>query len=217
MDISKMKPDYTIKYIIVGNAYVGKSNIIYRFVENKFSENYKATINLDFSYKNMKINDKIFRIQLWDTAGQEEFQSISRGYYKSGACALVVYDITDRETFNNVSSWVEECKNNGPSTITLVLVGNKIDLEDQRKIKEEEAKEICDKYKYAYKEISCKSGQNINEVFDEIFEKYLKRFPGKKEEPKKIENKIEEDLKDVNPFDGGEKVEEMKAQIKNIK
>ena len=170
MDISKMKPDYTIKYIIVGNAYVGKSNIIYRFVENKFSENYKATINLDFSYKNMKINDKIFRIQLWDTAGQEEFQSISRGYYKSGACALVVYDITDRETFNNVSSWVEECKNNGPSTITLVLVGNKIDLEDKRQVTYEEGEDFANRNNMQFYETSALNGTNIDKLFNDTVE-----------------------------------------------
>ena len=170
MDISKMKPDYTIKYIIVGNAYVGKSNIIYRFVENKFSENYKATINLDFSYKNMKINDKIFRIQLWDTAGQEEFQSISRGYYKSGACALVVYDITDRETFNNVSSWVEECKNNGPSTITLVLVGNKIDLEDKRQVTYEEGEDFANRNNMQFFETSALNGTNIDKLFNDTVE-----------------------------------------------
>ena len=165
-----MKPDYTIKYIIVGNAYVGKSNIIYRFVENKFSENYKATINLDFSYKNMKINDKIFRIQLWDTAGQEEFQSISRGYYKSGACALVVYDITDRETFNNVSSWVEECKNNGPSTITLVLVGNKIDLEDKRQVTYEEGEDFANRNNMQFYETSALNGTNIDKLFNDTVE-----------------------------------------------
>ena len=170
MDISKMKPDYTIKYIIVGNAYVGKSNIIYRFVENKFSENYKATINLDFSYKNMKINDKIFRIQLWDTAGQEESQSISRGYYKSGACALVVYDITDRETFNNVSSWVEECKNNGPSTITLVLVGNKIDLEDKRQVTYEEGEDFANRNNMQFYETSALNGTNIDKLFNDTVE-----------------------------------------------
>jgi len=170
MDISKMKPDYTIKYIIVGNAYVGKSNIIYRFVENKFSENYRATINLDFSYKNMKINDKIFRIQLWDTAGQEEFQSISRGYYKSGACALVVYDITDRETFNNVSSWVEECKNNGPSTITLVLVGNKIDLEDKRQVTYEEGEDFANRNNMQFYETSALNGTNIDKLFNDTVE-----------------------------------------------
>ena len=138
VDISKEKPDYTFKYILVGDSYVGKSNIMYRFTQNKFVENYDATINLDFSYKNIKIGEYIYRVQLWDTVGQETFQSISRGYYKNGVCALVVYDISNKESFDNVKNWIEEVKKNGPSTISLILVGNKNDLEDQRKVTYEE-------------------------------------------------------------------------------
>ena len=171
-----MKPDYTFKYIVVGNAFVGKSNIIYRFVQGKFNENYKATINLDFSYKNLKIGDKIYRVQLWDTVGQEEFQSISRGYYKSGVCALVVYDITNRESFNNVSTWVEECKNNGPSTISLVLVGNKIDLEDKRQITYEEGEDYANQNNMQFFETSALNGSNIDKMFNDTVESIIRKI-----------------------------------------
>jgi len=171
-----MKPDYTFKYIVVGNAFVGKSNIIYRFVQGKFNENYKATINLDFSYKNLKIGDKIYRVQLWDTVGQEEFQSISRGYYKSGVCALVVYDITNRESFNNVSTWVEECKNNGPSTISLVLVGNKIDLEDKRQITYEEGEDYANQNNMQFFETSALNGSNIDKMFNDNVESIIRKI-----------------------------------------
>ena len=171
-----MKPDYTFKYIIIGNAFVGKSNIIYRFTKGKFAENYKATINLDFSFKNMKIGDKIYRFQLWDTVGQEEFKSISRGYYKSGVCALVVYDITDRESFNNVSTWVDECRKYGPSTISLVLVGNKIDLEDNRKIAFEEGEEFAEKNEMQFFETSALSGKNIDKLFNDTVESIIKKM-----------------------------------------
>ena len=171
-----MKPDYTFKYIVVGNAFVGKSNIIYRFVQGKFNENYKATINLDFSYKNLKIGDKIYRVQLWDTVGQEEFQSISSGYYKSGVCALVVYDITNRESFNNVSTWVEECKNNGPSTISLVLVGNKIDLEDKRQITYEEGEDYANQNNMQFFETSALNGSNIDKMFNDTVESIIRKI-----------------------------------------
>ena len=171
-----MKPDYTFKYIVVGNAFVGKSNIIYRFVQGKFNENYKATINLDFSYKNLKIGDKIYKVQLWDTVGQEEFQSISRGYYKSGVCALVVYDITNRESFNNVSTWVEECKNNGPSTISLVLVGNKIDLEDKRQITYDEGEEYANQNNMLFFETSALNGSNIDKMFNDTVESIIRKI-----------------------------------------
>ena len=150
--------------------------IIYRFVENKFSGNYKPTINLDFSYKNIKIKDKIYRIQLWDTAGQEEFQSISRGYYKIGACALVVYDVTDRDSFNNISSWLDECKNNGPSTITLVLVGNKIDLEDNRKVSYEEGEEFANRNNMQFFETSALLGTNIEKLFNDTLESIIRKI-----------------------------------------
>ena len=172
MDISKIKPDYTLKYIIVGNQAVGKSNIIYRFTQNKFDPQYKATINLDFSYKNIKVKDKIFRIQLWDTVGQESFQSISRGYYKSGVCALVVYDITERESFNDVSNWIEECKNNGPSTISLVLVGNKIDLENPNYQRSLGKKDILSKLKF--KCLNCE-----NEIEYEKIQSHYNSCPDK--------------------------------------
>ena len=157
-----------------------------------------------------KYNMKIFRPKTDDEMGSKE-------YLKGIKMVIYIFDITSEESIKHFKDNAEKLFSNADNNAFKYVFGNKIDLEDQRKIKAEEAKEICDKYKYVYKEISCKSGQNIKEVFDEIFEKYLKRFPGKKEEPKKAENKIEEDLKDVNPIEGGEKVEEIKAQIKNIK
>ena len=176
MDISKAKPDYSFKFIVIGNAFVGKSNIIYRFTQGKFEEKYKMTINLEFSFKNLKINDKIYRVQLWDTAGQEEFQSISRGYYKSGVCALVVYDITNRDSFNNIGTWLEECKNNGPSTISLVLVGNKTDLEDKRQITYEEGEEFANRNNMQFFETSALNGNNIDKLFNDTVENIIKKM-----------------------------------------
>ena len=171
-----MKPDYTFKYIIVGSAHVGKTNIIFRFTENKFSEEYQTTINMDFTYKTTQVKNKTIRIQLWDTAGQEEFQSIARGYYKSAVCGIVVYDITDRKTFNNVNSWIEQCRTNGPKTISLVLVGNKSDLEDKRAISFEEGEELAVKHGMLFFETSAKSGKNIQEMFNGSFEDIIKKI-----------------------------------------
>ena len=176
MDISKMKPDLTFKYIVIGDAYVGKSNIISRFTEDKFSENYQATINLDFTYKTLKVKDKICRVQLWDTQGQEQFQSITRGYYKSAVCALVVYDITKRNTFNNVSNWMEQSKSNGPNTISLVLVGNKVDLENAREISHDEAEEFAQRNGMIFFETSAKKDINIKDMFNSSIENILKKF-----------------------------------------
>ena len=159
------KTDFTLKYIIVGNAAVGKSNISYRFSKGLFAEEYKATVGMDFAFKNITVRDKNIRIQIWDTAGQECFKSISRGYYKSSVCGLIVYDITNRESFSNVSSWVEECQNNGPRTITLVLVGNKSDLEENRVVNYEEGEELANRYNMKFYETSAFNGNNVDKIF----------------------------------------------------
>ena len=176
MDTNKAKPDYTFKYIIVGYANVGKTNIIFRFAENKFSEEYQSTLNMDFTYKNTELKGKIIRSQLWDTAGQENFQSISRGYYKSAVCGIVVYDITDRNSFDSVNGYIEQCRTNGPKTISLVLVGNKVDLEDKRKVSFEEGEELAGKNGMLFFETSAKSGKNIQEMFNGSFEDILKKI-----------------------------------------
>ena len=167
MNESKETIKYIFKYIIVGNAAVGKSNICYRFTKGEFIEQYQVTINLDFTYKNIKIGDNDYRIQIWDTVGQECFKSISRGYYKNSVCALVVYDITNRDTFNNVLSWIDEVKKNGPNAITLILVGNKSDLNDKRVISIEEGENFAHNNNMLFYETSALTGDNINKLFED--------------------------------------------------
>ena len=172
--------DYTLKFIIIGNAAVGKSNISFRFINGTFCEKYLATIGLDFAFKTLKIDNKTIRIQVWDTAGQESFKSISRGYYKSSVCALVVYDITSRESFNSVNEWIEECKLYSPKTITLILVGNKSDLEDKREVKYDEGEDLAEKNHMLFYETSALKGNNIDKLFydavGEIISKINKNY-----------------------------------------
>ena len=157
--------DYLLKYIIIGDAAVGKSNLLLRYCHGQFKPEYQLTIGVEFGAKNVQINNKILRIQIWDTAGQENFRSITRAYYKNSVCALVVYDISSRDSFNNVSTWIEDCKNQSPKTIYMVLVGNKSDLEDKRQVSTEEGQELADKYGMLFFETSAKNGQNVEEIF----------------------------------------------------
>ena len=170
------KIDFTFKYIIVGNAAVGKSNISYRFSKGLFSQEYKATIGMDFAFKNIMVKEKNIKIQIWDTAGQECFKSISRGYYKSSVCGIIVYDITSRESFNNIKAWVDECQSNGPRTITLVLVGNKTDLEENRVITFEEGEELANRFNMKFYETSAFNGNNIDKVFYDTAEIILTKM-----------------------------------------
>ena len=104
------KFDYLLKYIIVGDASVGKSNLLLRFVYNTFKSDYQTTIGVEFGEKNIELNNKVYQIQIWDTAGQEEFRSITRAYYKNAVCALVVYDISNKNSFDSAKQWIDDCK-----------------------------------------------------------------------------------------------------------
>ena len=160
------KFDYLLKYIIIGDAAVGKSNLLLRYVHGEFKSEYQVTIGVEFGAKNILIKDELYRVQIWDTAGQENFRSITRAYYKNSVCALVVYDIAKRESFNNVSSWIEDCRNQSPKTIYMILVGNKSDLEESRQVTFEEGQELADKFGINFYETSAKTGKNVEEIFE---------------------------------------------------
>ena len=168
--------DYLFKYIIIGDAAVGKSNLLLRYAHGQFKPEYQLTIGVEFGAKNVSIGELSYRIQIWDTAGQENFRSITRAYYKNSACALVVYDISKRETFNNVSDWIEDCRNQSPKTIYMILVGNKSDLEDKREVTKEEGKELADKYGLEFYETSAKTGENVEELFYNSAEEIAKKI-----------------------------------------
>ena len=157
--------DYLLKYIIIGDAAVGKSNLLLRYCHGQFKPEYQLTIGVEFGAKNVQINNKIFRIQIWDTAGQENFRSITRAYYKNSVCALVVYDISSRDTFNNVSTWIEDCKNQSPKTIFMALVGNKSDLNDKRQVSFDEGRDLAERNNMMFFETSAKDGTNVEEIF----------------------------------------------------
>ena len=203
-----------IKYKIFGPKNSGRKSLVFRYTQNAFKQEEVPTFNIDFMVKMINKNGKKYQLKLFRPKTDEEMGS--KDYLKGIKMVIYIFDITNEDSINHLKQNAEKLFENADKNAFKYVLGNKLDLEEQRKIKEDEAKSLCDKFKYVYKEISCKSGKNINEVFDEIFEQYIKRFPGKKEEPKKVENNIEEDLKDVNPFEGGEKVDEIKAQLKNI-
>jgi small GTP-binding protein len=183
------KYNYLLKYIIIGDSAVGKSNLLLQYTYGEFIEEYRNTIGVEFGAKNIDIDNKSYRIQIWDTAGQECFKSIARAYYKNSVCAIVVYDITCIDSFNNVSSWIEDCKNYSPKNVYIVLVGNKSDLEDRRQIPTEKGQEIADKYGIAFFETSAKTGDNVVKIFEESV--------------KEIARRIDRDFYDFNDEDCG--------------
>ena len=157
---------YLLKYVIIGDSGVGKSNILLRYVNNTFSEEFKTTVGVEFGAKNIEVNNNIYRIQIWDTAGQENFRSIARAYYKNSVCACIVYDITNRTSFQSVQSWIDDCSKQTSKLVLLVLIGNKCDLKDMREVKYEEGEKFAKSHNMIFMETSAKTGENIISIFE---------------------------------------------------
>ena len=169
--------NYLLKYIIIGDSSVGKSNLLLRYTHGQFREEYQLTIGVEFGSHNETVDNNIYRIQIWDTAGQENYRAITRSYYKNTACALIVYEISSRDSFKRISYWLNDCKNSAPKTILLILVGNKCDLEDKREVTEEEGREFAEKNGMLFFETSAKTGKNVEELFKQtviIIDKKIK-------------------------------------------
>ena len=190
--MSEIDFNYLLKYIIIGDSAVGKSNILTQYVYEKFSEEFQSTLGVEFAAKNAVIDNKVYRIQIWDTAGAESFRSITRAYYKNSVCAFIVYDITKRETFENVQVWLDDIKNQCPQTVLLVLVGNKLDLENERQISYEEGESFAQKNNMYFFETSAKTGVNIENLFLKTVET--------------INERIQEDFYDLSTGNCGIKI-----------
>jgi small GTP-binding protein len=161
-----MLPDFfTFKFIILGDSAVGKSCIISRFRDGVFSSSHDSTIGVNFSTQTMHLDTAELRLQLWDTAGQEIYRSITRSYYRDSHCAIIVCDLTKRETFTSVSGWIKDVRTLAPPNCKIALAGNKADL--PREVPEEALKALAEKAGCPCFETSAQTGQNINALFEE--------------------------------------------------
>jgi small GTP-binding protein len=168
--------DYLYKLILVGDSYVGKTNILSKYIKNEFNQNTKSTVGVEFGTKILKIEDKIIKAQIWDTAGQERYKSITSTYYKGAKGAFIVYDITNRLSFESVDKWIQDLNLNSDKNITLLLIGNKIDLEDKRDVSKEEGEEKAKSFGLAFLETSALTGENIDKVFDHMLKEVYNKI-----------------------------------------
>ena len=164
--------DLVFKVLLLGDSEVGKSCFLMRYSENVFIENYITTIGLDYKLKTVKLDTgKTIKVQLWDTAGQDKYRTIAKNYYKGSHGILLLYDITKQSSFDNIREWVRDIKEEVNEKAILFLIGNKIDMEDQRKIPKEKGVELAEEFKIPFFEASAKSGENVDEVFKALYNK----------------------------------------------
>eukprot|EP01089_Gocevia_fonbrunei_P009011 TRINITY_DN2089_c0_g1_i1.p1 TRINITY_DN2089_c0_g1~~TRINITY_DN2089_c0_g1_i1.p1 ORF type:complete len:201 (+),score=41.24 TRINITY_DN2089_c0_g1_i1:94-696(+) len=156
---------YLFKYIIVGDTAVGKSCLLLQFTDKRFQPVHDLTIGVEFGSRTLTIDDNQVKLQIWDTAGQEKFRSITRSYYRGAAGALLVYDITRRDTFEHLTSWLEDCRKYSNSNIVIMLIGNKSDLEAKRQVTREEGESFAKEHNLLFLETSAKTADNVEEAF----------------------------------------------------
>ena len=182
--------DYLFKLIIVGDTNVGKTNIMSKYIKDQFNITSKSTIGVEFGTKILEIDNKKVKAQIWDTAGQERYKSITSAYYKGAKGAFIVYDITNKSTFESVDKWIKDLNSYGDKNLTMLLIGNKSDLEDKRIINKEEGEEKAKSFELGFIETSAYNGDNIDQAFDIMLKEVLKRYI--------VENDINND-----EFEGG--------------
>ena len=157
--------DLKYKIMVLGESKVGKTSLIKRYTKDQFGGVYLTTIGMDFQDKIIEIEDKKIRLQIWDTAGQERFRNITKGYFQSAKGLIIVYEISDKESFEKINFWMKDIKNNAPEDAKIILVGNKEDLTSERQVSIEEGENYAKHYNIKFFEACAKDGTNVKELF----------------------------------------------------
>jgi Ras-related protein Rab-1A len=164
-DSKPLLSDYLFKLLLIGDSGVGKSCLLLRFADDTYTESYISTIGVDFKIRTIELESKTIKLQIWDTAGQERFRTITSSYYRGAHGIIVVYDVTDRDSFQNVKQWLHEIDRYACENVNKLLVGNKSDLEAKRAVPTEEAKEFADSLGIEFLETSAKNADNVDKAF----------------------------------------------------
>jgi len=177
--VGSMIPRSKYKLVFLGDEAVGKTSIITRFMYDTFDNSYKVTIGIDFVSKTMYLEDRIVRLQLWDTAGQERFRSLIPSYIRDSSIAIVVYDISNRQSFMNVDQWIEDVRTERGQDVVIMLVGNKTDLNEKRLVSPSEGEAKAKDLSIMFIETSAKAGFNVKQ----LFRKLALALPGESKPP----------------------------------
>lgn len=164
--------EYVMKICLLGDGAVGKTSLVYRFIENRFSTDFKSTLGVNLLKRKVNVDDSTVSVQIWDLGGQEAYKKLRKLYLEGSQGGLVVFDITNRSSFENLNDWVTSFKESQPDA-PMVLIGNKIDLVDQKKVNDDEAKQYATKNNMKYLSTSAKTGEKVEDAFKSLIRQVL--------------------------------------------
>ncbi|XP_063230369.1 ras-related protein Rab-3 isoform X1 [Bacillus rossius redtenbacheri] len=167
-DAADQNFDYMFKLLIIGNSSVGKTSFLFRYADDSFTSAFVSTVGIDFKVKTVFRHDKRVKLQIWDTAGQERYRTITTAYYRGAMGFILMYDITNEESFNSVQDWVTQIKTYSWDNAQVILVGNKCDMEDERVISFERGKQLAEQLGIEFFETSAKENINVKAVFERL-------------------------------------------------
>lgn len=207
---SQEESNICFKIIVIGDSGVGKSCLSKRLIDEKFDSNYYATIGFEFLSINVKINNEIIKLQVWDTCGQEIYRSLIAGFYRNSSMAIIVYSIDNYESFENINLWINNLKSNSSPDVKLILIGNKSDIDNNRQVSYKEGLELKEKHGFEFfLECSAKTGINAKEVFLEaskiLYKNYLEYIDS-------ISLRDDQKINNFNLFDENLKIDEPKKK-----
>ena len=208
---NKMEHNYIFRICILGDSNVGKTSLLSRFTDRSFKESYNNTIGVDFKIVTLKYNDIIIKLHIWDTAGQERFKSIAVNYFKNAQGFIFVYDITEENSFKNIENWIELALLNSNTVGINILVGNKCDREEERKVDKNSGEEFSKIKKLIFLETSAKNDHNVEKLFEYFTYKLIKYFDKNKDkyidEERMNANRLSSNFEEIKNY----KIEEKKC------
>mmetsp|Transcript_11673 Transcript_11673/g.29973 ORF Transcript_11673/g.29973 Transcript_11673/m.29973 type:complete len:212 (+) Transcript_11673:82-717(+) len=160
--------DYLFKLLLIGDSGVGKTSVLFRFSDDAFNSTFISTIGIDFKIRTIELGDKKIKLQIWDTAGQERFRTITTAYYRGAMGILLVYDITNEKSFENIKTWIKNIEQHASADVEKMILGNKCDMEDKRRISTEQGKQLAEEYGVKFMETSAMNRTNVEQAFTEI-------------------------------------------------
>ncbi|XP_003374379.1 GTP-binding protein Ypt2 [Trichinella spiralis] len=173
--MAKKQYDLLFKLLLIGDSGVGKTCILYRFSDDAFNTTFISTIGIDFKIKTIELKGKKIKLQIWDTAGQERFHTITMSYYRGAMGIMLVYDITNQKSFENITKWLRNIEEHASEDVEKMLLGNKCDIEEKRMVSKERGEEIAGKHGIRFLETSAKAKINIDKAFYDLAEAILNK------------------------------------------